>query len=145
MKAILRKSEQTKKIDFDTLSEAAACCELAQRLGVFLVVTPDGKLSAKGNADIIRRYLSDISAEYRGRIVAHKLGLPAPSEAAPEVTRTMIAALDADISDYCTAYHFTSEERQRVQDARRRMPPALLVQNICAFRAWIFEAKGRAL
>lgn len=133
-------------IDWCTLSEAQAIIELCTRLNIGLSVKPDGRLSAKGNTGAIPKYLSDITDRYRGAVIAYLLNLPAP-DVPDEQDSLNIAAncqsLDVTIAEYCAAAGHTQEYRDRLLLIRREMAPAQLVQNLCAFRAWIYEATLR--
>lgn len=135
-------------IDWNVMTEAEAFVELARRLGVNLAVKPDGGLSASGNTEIVRQYLADIAALYRGRIIAHLLHLPAPQIETEEECQqdrenilAMSQSLDVAIADYCRADGYPDEHRERLLSIRRRMAPALLVQNLCAFRWWLYELR----
>jgi hypothetical protein len=133
--------------DWNLLARAEAFCELARRIGVELRVDPDGKLIAS-DGENARKYLADIANQHRAEIVAHLSGLPEPViETEEEVEREaesfiiMAQALDAAIVDYCRATHQTDEHRAKLLAVRRRMAPYLLVQNLCAFRCWLHEAR----
>jgi hypothetical protein len=134
--------------DWNALTEAAAFVELSRRLGVTLTVKPDGGLSASGNTETVRLYLADIAARHRGRIIAYLLQLPPPMIETDEQVRqeqenilATAQALDVTIADYCRAARHPDEYRERLLEVRRRMAPALLVQNLCAFRWWLFEVR----
>lgn len=131
-------------LDWNALTEAAAFVELSRRVGVELRVSADGKLSASGNPETVRRYLSDIAARYRGAIIAYLLGLPAPDMSPEQDLENILAmsqTLDVTIGEYFQAVERTEEERERIRDARRRMAAVYLVQNVCLFRVWLFELR----
>ena len=130
-------------MDWNTLTEAGAFCELCDRMGVTLRVDPDGKLKATGNT-LATPYIADIAARYRGAFIAHLLNPPAPDVSVEQDNVNIITnvqALDVTIADYCAAVGHTVEHREKLLSLRRRMAPAYLVQNLCAFRAWLYEAK----
>lgn len=131
--------------DWNGLSEAGAFLELSRRVGVTLSVTEDGKLTASGSREIVGRYLLDIATRYRGAIIARLLGLPPPDVLA-EVERENVAAiskaLDLCIDEFFCIYDpISGEDMGRILDAKKRMPVAYLVQNLCAFRTWLFECE----
>lgn len=130
-------------MDWNALTEAGAFCELCDRMGVTLRVDPDGKLKATGNT-LATPYIADIAARYRGAFIAHLLNPPAPDVSVEQDNVNIITnvqALDVTIADYCAAVGHTVEHREKLLSLRRRMAPAYLVQNLCAFRAWLYEAK----
>ena len=119
--------------------------ELCRRIEVTMSVNQDGKLSATGNTKAAQMYLGDIAPRYRGAIIAHLLGLPAPDVTDDQDNTNILAnaqALDVTIADYCAAAGHTIEHRDKLLSVRRRMAAYLLVQNLCAFRAWLYCAKG---
>ena len=147
MTAPLLKSKQAAPfIDWNTLDEMEAIVRLCERLGVSLRVDSDGNLKATGNTKAARLYLADIAARYRPAIIAHRLGLAAPKISDAEDDHNIIAnaqALDAVIGEYTAAAGLPAEYRDGLLATRRKMPAALLVQNLCAFRCWLFEVKDR--
>jgi hypothetical protein len=133
-------------MDWNALTEAGAFCELCARLSVTLRVDPDGKLKATGNTQAIP-YVADIAARYRGAIIAHLLGLPVPEELDNQDNQNIMAncqSLDVTIVEYCAAAGHTIEHRDKLLSLRRRMAPVYLVQNLCAFRAWLYKTTQRA-
>ena len=130
--------------DWNALTEPEAFVELCNRIGVTLRVGFDGTLKASGNTKAAQPYIADIAARYRGAFIAHLLNLPAPDVSVEQDnvnTITNVQALDVTIADYCAAVGHTVEHREKLLSVRRRMTPAYLVQNLCAFRAWLYEAK----
>ena len=132
--------------DWNALAEPEAFIALCDRVGVSLRVDPDGALKATGNTKAAQPYIADIAARYRGAIIAHLLHLPLP-EISDEQDRANIGAnaqaLDVAITEYCAAAGHTVEHREKLLAVRWRMAPCYLLQNICAFRAWLYVAKGR--
>ena len=131
-------------MDWNALTEAGAFCELCDRMGVTLRVDPDGKLKATGNT-LATPYIADIAGRYRGAFIAHLLNLPAPDvtdEQDNANIRANCQALDVTIADYCAAAGHMLEHREKLLSVRRRMASYLLLQNICAFRAWLFEIEN---
>ncbi len=129
--------------DWNALTEVDAFCELCDRLGVTLRVDPDGKLKATGNTQATP-YIADIAARYRGAIIAHLLNLPAPDVADDQDNVNILSnvqALDVTIAEYCAAAGRTVEHRDKLLLVRRSMAAVYLVQNLCAFRVWLYEAK----
>ena len=80
---------------------------------------------------------------YRGEIVAHLLGLKAPVEGKREGEGfiLMAKALDAVMIEYCETARYEQSYLDRLLRMRRKMAPSHLVQNLCAFRAWLFGLK----
>lgn len=137
--------EGAQVVDWESMTEAGAFCLLCKRLDVVLRVDPDGTLKATGNTKAAQPYIADIAARYRGEIIAHLLGLPAPSIETPEEVQRegegfiqMAQALDVVMTEYCTAAGHEQAYLDRLLQVRRRMAPYLLVQNLCAFRSWLF-------
>lgn len=131
-------------VNWELMTRAEAFEELARRIGVTLRVSPEGKLVASGDREAAIAYLSDISSLYRGEIIAHLLELPAPAIDARREAEGFIrlaAALDAVMIEYCTAAGYEHSYLERLLQVRLRMAPAYLVQNLCAFRAWLFGLK----
>lgn len=145
MTAPLVKNQPSPILDWNALTEAGAVCELANRIGVTLHVTPDGNLKATGNAKAAKLYLADIAARYRGAIIAHLLHLTLP-EISDEQDMVNIGAnaqaLDVAITEYCAAVGYTVEHRDKLLAIRRRMAPCYMLQNLCAFRAWLYEVQN---
>jgi hypothetical protein len=134
-------------IDWNTLTEAGAFCKLCDRLGVTLRVDPDGTLKATGNTKAAHPYIADIAARYRGAIIAHLLGLPVPEVSDNQDNQNIMAncqALDETIAGYCAAVGHNIDHRDKLLSLRRRMAPVYLVQNLCAFRAWLYKTTQRA-
>lgn len=130
-------------IDWCTLSEAQAIIELCTRLNIGLRVNDEGKLSATGNTGAAPKYLKDITSRYRGAVIAHLQNLPAPEVSDAQDSENIEAirqALDATITEYCAAVGHPEEHRARILTLRRKMAPSILVQNLCAFRAWLYAA-----
>lgn len=131
--------------DWNALTEPEAFIALCDRIGVSLRVDPDGTLKATGNTKAAKPYIADIAARYRGAVIAHLLNLPLP-EISDEQDRKNIGAnypaLDITIAEYCAAVGHTVEHREKLLTVRRSMAAYLLVQNLCAFRAWLYVAKG---
>lgn len=131
--------------DWNALTEPEAFVALCDRIGVSLRVDPDGTLKATGNTKVAQRYIADIAARYRGAIIAHLLKLPLPGISDKQDNENILAnaqALDATITDYCAAAGHTPEHREKLLAVRRRMAAIYLVQNLCAFRAWLHEVAG---
>ncbi len=131
-------------VDWSAFIEAEAFCTMANRLGISLSVLPDGRLKAHGDTNTIQTYLADIAARYRGAIIAHLLNLPAPEVTDQQDSANILAnaqALDVAITEYCATSGKTSEYRDRLLSVRRRMAPAYLFQNLCAFRTWLYAAR----
>ena len=132
--------------DWNALAEPEAFIALCDRIGVKLRVDPDGTLKAGGNTKEAHHYIADIAARYRGAIIAHLLHLPLPEISEEQDRANILAnaqALDATITEYCAAVGHTVEHREKLLTVRRSMAAYLLVQNLCAFRAWLYVAKGR--
>lgn len=132
-------------INWCELSEVQAIIELCARLNIGLRVNDEGKLSATGNTGAAPKYLKDITSRYRGAVIAHLLNLPAPDVSDEQDSLNIAAncqALDVTITEYCAAAGRTAEYREKLLEARRRMAPASLVQNLCAFRAWLYAANS---
>lgn len=128
-------------IDWCTLSEAQAIIELCARLNIGLRVNEEGKLSATGNTGAVPKYLSDISSRYRGAVIAHLLDLPKPDISKTQDSENIEVirkALDVTITEYCAAVRHPPEYRERLLAVRRSIAPAYLVQNLCAFRVWLY-------
>ena len=141
----LQRRKHTGLMDWNTLTEAGAFCELCDRLGVTLRVDTDGKLKATGNT-LATSYIADIASRYRGAIIAYLLGLPAPEVSDEQDNQYIEAncqALDVTITEYCAAAGRTIEHRDNLLSVRRNMAAYLLAQNLCAFRAWLYETKKR--
>ncbi len=143
-------SVTTKKPDLPVinwcgLSEVQAIIELCTRLNIRLSITPDGRISAKGNTEAIPKYIKDITDRYRAAIIAHLQNLPAP-EVTDQQDSLNIAAncksLDVTIKEYCAAAGHTAGYREKLLTMRRSIAPASLVQNLCAFRAWLYAANS---
>lgn len=130
--------------DWNALTESESFIALCDSIGVSLRVDPDGTLRAGGNVKAAQPYIADIAARYRGAIIAHLLHLPLP-EISDEQDRDNIGAnvqaLDVTIAEYCEVVEHTQEHRGKLLTVRRRMAPVYLVQNICAFRAWLYEVR----
>lgn len=130
---------------WNDMTEAEAIRELCKRCGVLLRVTPDGTLKASGNTKGAHGYFEDIAAMYRGTIIAHLRGQPVPEISDDEDRanlRQLVQALDKAIADYCEASGKTAAYLDELFNVRRRMCPALLLQNLCAFRAWLYEVRN---
>lgn len=133
-------------INWCELSEVQAIIELCTRLNIGLRVNDEGKLSATGNTGAIPKYLSDITDRYRGAVIAHLLDLPAPEVTDQQDSLNIAAirqALDMTIAEYCAVTGQPQEYRDRLLLKRREMAPAQLVQDLCAFRAWLYAANLR--
>ena len=144
-KPATRKKQAAPVLDWCALTEVQAIMELCNRLDIILTVTPDGKLSATGNTKAAHDYLGDIAPRYRGATIAHLLDLPAPDGSMEQDNVNIIAnaqALDVTLTDFCAAAGYTVEHCDKLLAVRRRMAPYLLLQNICAFRAWLFEIEN---
>ena len=142
--SVTNKKQAAPVLDWCALSEVQAIMELCNRMEITMRANPDGKLSATGNTKAAHEYLGDIAPRYRGAVNAHLLNLPAPDVAVEQDNVNIITnvqALDVTIADYCAAVGHTVEHREKLLSVRRRMTPAYLVQNLCAFRAWLYEAK----
>ena len=140
--ATTKKKQATPVWDWCALSEVQAIMELCRRIEVTMNVNPDGKLSATGNTKAAQIYLGDIAPRYRGAIIAHLLGLPAPDVTEEQDNQNMTAncqALDVTITKFCVAAGRTAEHRDKLLSVRRCMAAIYLVQNLCAFRAWMYE------
>lgn len=132
-------------IDWGSISEAGAFCELCKPLGVTLNIAADGKLKASGNMKAAQFYVADIAARYRGAIIAHLLQLPAPDVDEAQDNKNihaMFIALKATIDDYCAESHFDEAYRLRLHSAIKATPPALFMQTLCVFRMWLFELRN---
>ncbi len=142
--AIKKEQAAQAVFDWNGLSEVQAIMELCNRMEITMSVNPDGKLSATGNTKAAHEYLGDIAPRYRGAVIAHLLALPAPDVSVDQDNVNILAnvqALDATIAAYCAAAGRTIEHRDMLLSVRRRMAAYLLVQNLCAFRVWLYEAK----
>lgn len=132
-------------INWCELSEVQAIIELCTRLNIGLRVNDEGKLSATGNTGATPKYLRDITSRYRGAVIAHLLDLPAP-EVTDQQDSLNIAAncqsLDVTITEYCAAVGHPEEYLEKLLTLRRKMAPSVLVQNLCAFRAWLYAANS---
>lgn len=140
------KKPDTPFTDWDAMSEPEAILELCSRLNIRLSVKPDGGLLARGNTGALQRFLRDITDRYRGAIIAHLLELSAPEISEAQDSQNIAAncqALDVTIAEYCAAAGRPQEYRDRLLLIRRKMAPVQLVQNLCAFRAWLYEATLR--
>lgn len=143
---VTTKKADMQVIDWCALSEAKAIIELCTRLNIGLRVNDEGELLAKGNTGAIPKYLSDITDRYRGAVIAHLQSLPAPDIPDGQNSLNIEAirqALDVTITEYCTAARHTVEHRERLLAVRRKIAPVYLVQNLCAFRAWLYAANLR--
>ena len=92
----------------------------------------------------MREYLGDIMPRYKGQVIARLLELPAPDVSDEQDRANILAntqALDVTITDYCASVRHSIEHRDKLLTVRRKMAPYLLVQNLCAFRAWLYEVK----
>lgn len=130
-------------INWCELSEVQAIIELCTRLNIRLSITPDGRISAKGNTEAIPKYIKDITDRYRAAIIAHLQNLPAPEVTDQQDSLNIEAirqALDVTITEYCAAAGHTAEYREKLLTLRRSIAPASLVQNLCAFRSWLYAA-----
>lgn len=132
-------------VDWNALTEAGAICVLCRRIGVNLRVSPEGKLKATGDALMATLpYIADISSRYRGAIIAYLLHLPSSDVTDEQDSVNILAnvqALDVTIADYCAVIGCSIDYREKLLSVRRRMPAYLLMQNLCAFRAWLYEVK----
>lgn len=145
-------SVTTKKPDFPVinwcgLSEVQAIIELCTRLNIRLSVTSDGRLSAQGNTGTTDKYFADIARRYRGIVIARLLDLPVPEVTDQQDSLNIAAncqALDATITEYCAAVGHPEEYLEKLLTLRRKMAPSVLVQNLCAFRAWLYAANLKA-
>ena len=141
-------SVTTKKPDLPVinwcgLSEVQAIMKLCTRLNIRLSITPDSRILAKGNTEAIPKYIKDITDRYRAVIIAHLQNLPAPEVTDQQDSLNIAAncqALDATITEYCAAVGYPEEHRERILTLRRKMAPSILVQNLCAFRVWLYAA-----
>ena len=127
--------------DWGAMSEPEAIMELCYRLNIRLNAEPDNKLLARGNTGALQGFLRDITDRYRGAVIAHLLELPAPEISDTLDSQNIAAncqALDVTIAEYCAAAGHTQEYRDRLLLIRRNMAPSQLVQNLCAFRAWLY-------
>lgn len=122
--------------------------KLCTRLNIRLSITPDGRILAKGNTEAIPKYIKDITDRYRAVIIAHLQNLPAPEVSDAQDSENIAAirqALDMTIMEYCAAAGHTAEYCEKLLTLRRSMAPSVLVQNLCAFRAWLYaENTGRS-
>ncbi|CAE6727663.1 hypothetical protein [Candidatus Nitrotoga fabula] len=131
-------------INWCELSEVQAIIELCTRLNIGLRVNDEGELLASGNTGVIPKYLSDITNRYRGAVIGHLQNLPGPDVPDGQNSLNIEAirqALDVTITEYCMAAGHTVEHRERLLAVRRKIAPVYLVQNLCAFRAWLYVAK----
>lgn len=131
-------------INWCELSEMQAIIELCTRLNIGLRVNEKNKLLEKGNIAAIPKYVSDLIDRYRGAVIAHLLGLPKPVVSNEQDSLNIAAncqSLDVTITEYCAAVGHSAEYREKLLNVRRRMAPVYLVQNLCAFRAWLYVAK----
>lgn len=132
--------------DWGAMSEPEAIMELCNRLNIRLNAEPDNRLLARDNTGALQGFLRDITDRYRGAIIAHLLELPAPEISEAQDSQNIAAncqSIDVTIAEYCAAVGHTQEYRDRLLLIRREMAPAQLVQNLCAFRAWLYEATLR--
>ena len=139
-----KKKQAAPVLDWCALSEVQAIMELCNRIEVTMSVNPDGKLSATGNTKAAQMYLGDIAPRYRGAIIAHLLNLPAPDVTDEQDNTNILAnvqALDVTIADYYAAAGHSTEHRDKLLSVRRSMAPCYMLQNLCAFRAWLHEVK----
>jgi len=133
-------------IDWNALTVAQAFIELCNRIGVKLRVDPEGKLKATGYTKESQPYIADIVTRCRGSVIAHLLNLPLPDISAEEENanfRLNAQALDVTITEYCAAVGHTTEHREKLLSLRRHMAPIYIMQNLCAFRAWLYETNQK--
>jgi len=132
-------------INWCGLSEVQAIIELCTQLNISLSVKPDGTLWATGNTGAAPKYLRDITDRYRGAVIARLQNLPAPDVSDEQDSLNIAAncrALDVTITEYCAAAGHSAEYREKLLNVRRSIAPASLVQNLCAFRAWLYAANS---